>query len=183
VSQSSPRNPLRARPGLRPLLGGALLVVAALAIALVVGRSHAPTLSAAIPHLTEVSAKPFLVSGGGPSLVFDTPSHRIHCGDVSSSEIGCVVDHYTFSNPPDVHDCASEAVYGGGFFMTKGRPVPICTQDDLWGQFGKGVPVLAYGDQVQFGGYVFMSQPSGVTVVDLASGDGFTINQAAYQLF
>jgi hypothetical protein len=137
-----------------------------------------------------------------PKVLYDdldmkSPSGNIFCGvDLPSQGaalyLGCILNHHTYKDPPDTEHCAGTpgtgedgGIYGGGFtFDSAGKISVMCTQS---GPFGQSDPAhtrtLPYGHSITFHGFIFISQSSGLSVVDLATRHGFRVNLNSYSLF
>jgi hypothetical protein len=174
----------------------ALLVVAVVAVvaltARVGGKPSAAGSSAPAPSGTSSGA---VDPGTGATLVdagqfgadgprFATPSRNISCQmtDPSSAIAGaarCDVAQRFWQIGPKPADCAGE--YGAGAAVSgTGKGELTCVTDTV---ADPGLQVLQYGQAVSYGGIVCDSQETGVRCVNAASGHGFRVSRASYDLF
>lgn len=185
------RGPLVAAIAVVALLVLAVVAVVALT-ARVGGRPSAAGSSAPAPSGTSSGT---VDPGTGATLVdagqfgadgprFATPTRNISCQvtDPSSTSAGaarCDVAQRTWQIGPKPADCVGE--YGAGAAVSgTGKGELTCVTDTV---ADPGLQVLQYGQAVSYGGIVCDSQETGVRCVNAASGHGFRVSRASYDLF
>jgi hypothetical protein len=185
------RGPLVAAIAVAALLVLAVVAVVALT-ARVGGKPSAAGSSAPAPSGTSSGT---VDPGTGATLVdagqfgadgprFATPSRNISCQmtDPSSTSAGtarCDVAQHTWQIGPKPADCAGE--YGAGAAVSgTGKGELTCLTDTV---ADPGLQLLQYGQAVSYGGIVCDSQETGVRCVNAASGHGFRVSRASYDLF
>jgi len=112
---------------------------------------------------------------------FSTPSRNIACSmsDGPTGETRCDVAQHTWQLPPKPPDCTLD--YGGGAVLTgTGRGELTCAGDTV---ADPSLAVLPYGQAVVYGGVVCVSRESGVRCTNPATGHGFRVARASYELF
>ncbi|HEX3259782.1 MAG TPA: DUF6636 domain-containing protein [Pseudonocardia sp.] len=130
--------------------------------------------------LTLVDVAPF--GADGPR--FTTPSRNISCRLTDTSPTGdgearCDVAQTTWSLPPKPADCAG--AWGGGASVSGPERARLtCASDTV---ADPGLRVLEYRQAVSYGGVVCDSQETGVRCVNRATGHGFRVARASYDLF
>ena len=130
--------------------------------------------------LTLVDVAPF--GADGPR--FTTPSRNISCRLTDTSPTGdgearCDVAQTTWSLPPEPADCAG--AWGGGASVSGAERARLtCASDTV---ADPGLRVLEYRQAVSYGGVVCDSQETGVRCVNRATGHGFRVARASYDLF
>jgi hypothetical protein len=196
-----PRRPSRARRG------ALLAVVAVVLLGAVVGAvalttrgggallTTAPRAGAPPGVPSAPAASGTLDPGTGATLVdaaafgvdgprFTTPTGNIACQMTDTSPTGdgearCDVAERTWPVPPKPADCTG--AYGGGASVSgAGKGMLTCAGDTV---ADPGLRVLAYGQAVAYGGIVCDSQETGVRCVNRATGHGFRVARASYDLF
>jgi hypothetical protein len=130
--------------------------------------------------LTLVDVAPF--GADGPR--FTTPSRNISCQLTDTSPTGdgdarCDVAQSTWPLPPKPADCTGN--WGGGAAVSGAeRGTLTCATDTV---ADPDLRVLEYRQAVSFGGVVCDSQETGVRCVNRATGHGFRVARASYDLF
>jgi hypothetical protein len=130
--------------------------------------------------VTLVDVAPF--GADGPR--FTTPSRNIACRLTDTSPTGdgdarCDVAQTTWPLPPKPTDCAG--TWGGGASVSGAERAQLtCASDTV---ADPGLRVLAYRQAVSYGGVVCDSQETGVRCVNRATGHGFRVARASYDLF
>lgn len=115
---------------------------------------------------------------GGAYPNFQTPSGNIACL-MSAEETRCDVLERTWQVPPAPADCV--LAYGTGATVAgTGSGELACASDTVAAQ---GLAVLNYGEALDAGGVVCVSQQTGVRCTNRATGHGFQVARASYQLF
>jgi uncharacterized protein DUF6636 len=111
---------------------------------------------------------------------FQTPSKNIACQyfDIDGQNaLRCDISQMN-ARPPRPADC--ELDWGEAFEMTaKGSAEPICHGDTV---FDPQLPVLAYGEVWQRGGFTCRSEPTGLTCFN-AMQHGFSLSRATQKVF
>ena len=152
--------------------------------------------SATSPTAPPSTSPPDVTIGGtpGPELVTGPPSISDDVEDLAqfsspTGNIGCVVStefavceigQYEFPLPPKPADCRGD--WAATFELTEQSPVPTvgaCQTDTQLGSPDQ----LAYGSTTVVGDFACLSQDSGMTCWNPATGHGFTVSRAAYALF
>ena len=129
---------------------------------------------------TLVDLAPF----GADAPRFTTPSRNISCQltDTSPTSDGaarCDVAQSSWPLPPKPADCAGN--WGGGVAVSAAEKAQLtCASDTV---ADPGLEVLAYGQAVSYGGIVCDSQETGVRCVNRATGHGFRVARASFDLF
>lgn len=129
---------------------------------------------------TLVDTAPF--GADGPR--FTTPSGNISCqmSDTSATSDGdarCDVAQRSWQAPPKPADCAGD--YGAGATVSGAEKAQLtCATDTV---ADPDLEVLQYGQAVSYGGVVCDSQETGVRCVNRATGHGFRVARASYDLF
>jgi Family of unknown function (DUF6636)/Protein kinase domain len=129
---------------------------------------------------TLVDVSPF--GADGPR--FTTPSRNISCQLTDTSSTGdgearCDVAQTTWPLPPKPTDCAG--AWGGGASVSGAERARLtCASDTV---ADPELQVLAYGQGLSYGGVVCDSQETGVRCVNRATGHGFRVARASYDLF
>ena len=206
----APPTPAGRRRSSRGRLVGLLAVVALLLVGGVVGAvaltsrssggvltttttTTAPPTAAAAPTTTPATGN--VDPGTGLTLVdvapfgadgprFTTPSRNISCRLTDTSPTGdgearCDVAQTTWSLPPKPADCAG--AWGGGAAVSGAEPARLTCASDIAAD--PGLRVLEYRQAVSYGGVVCDSQETGVRCVNRATGHGFRVARASYDLF
>ena len=204
----APPTPAGRRRSSRGRLVGLLAVVALLLVGGVVGavaltsRSSGGVLTTTATPPPSAAAAPTAVPatgsvdpGTGLTLVdlapfgadgprFTTPSRNISCRLTDTSPTGdgearCDVAQTTWSLPPEPADCAG--AWGGGASVSGAERARLtCASDTV---ADPGLRVLEYHQAVSYGGVVCDSQETGVRCVNRATGHGFRVARASYDLF
>jgi len=198
--------PARPRRSSRGRLVALLAVVAVLLVGGVVGaialtsrsgggvRTTAPSASA-VAAPTAAPATGSVDPGTGLTLVdvapfgadgprFTTPSRNIACLLTDTSPTGdgearCDVAQTTWPLPPKPADCAG--AWGGGASVSGVERAQLtCASDTV---ADPGLRVLEYHQAVSYGGVICDSQETGVRCVNRATGHGFRVARASYDLF
>ena len=198
--------PARPRRSSRGRLVALLAVVAVLLVGGVVGaialtsrsgggvRTTAPSASA-VAAPTAAPATGSVDPGTGLTLVdvapfgadgprFTTPSRNISCQLTDTSPTGdgearCDVAQTTWPLPPKPADCTG--AWGGGASVSGAERAQLtCASDTV---ADPGLRVLEYRQAVSYGGVVCDSQETGVRCVNRATGHGFRVARASYDLF
>jgi len=199
--------PARPRRSSRGRLVALLAVVAVLLVGGVVGtialtsRSGGGVLTTTVPSASAVAAPTAAPAtgsvdpGSGLTLVdlapfgadgprFTTPSRNISCQLTDTSPTGdgdarCDVAQTTWPLPPKPADCAG--AWGGGASVSGAERAQLtCASDTV---ADPGLRVLEYRQAVSYGGVVCDSQETGVRCVNRATGHGFRVARASYDLF
>ena len=204
----APPTPAGRRRSSRGRLVGLLAVVALLLVGGVVGAvaltsrssggvltttTTAPPTAAAAPTTTPATGN--VDPGTGLTLVdvapfgadgprFTTPSRNISCRLTDTSPTGdgearCDVAQTTWSLPPKPADCAG--AWGGGAAVSGAERARLTCASDTAAD--PGLRVLEYRQAVSYGGVVCDSQETGVRCVNRATGHGFRVARASYDLF
>jgi len=205
----APPTPAGRRRSSRGRLVGLLAVVALLLVGGVVGAvaltsrssggvlttttTTAPPTAAAAPTTTPATGN--VDPGTGLTLVdvapfgadgprFTTPSRNISCQLTDTSPTGdgearCDVAQTTWSLPPKPADCAG--AWGGGAAVSGAERARLTCASDTAAD--PGLRVLEYRQAVSYGGVVCDSQETGVRCVNRATGHGFRVARASYDLF
>jgi hypothetical protein len=183
------------------------LVTAAVLVAAVIGavvltsrNGGAPTgAPQPVPPAAPSSAAPpsagALDPGTGTTLVdvtpfgadgprFTTPSRNISCrltdtSSTSDGEARCDVAQQSWPLPPKPADCTGS--WGGSVTVSGPEPARLnCIGDTV---ADAGLRVLEYGQALSYGGIVCDSRETGVRCVNRATGHGFRVARASYDLF
>ena len=130
--------------------------------------------------LTLVDVAPF--GADGPR--FTTPSRNISCQLTDTSPTGdgearCDVAQTTWPLPPKPADCTG--AWGGGASVSGAERAQLTCGSDTVAD--PGLRVLEYRQAVSYGGVVCDSQETGVRCVNRATGHGFRVARASYDLF
>jgi eukaryotic-like serine/threonine-protein kinase len=197
--------PARPRRSSRGRLVALLAVVAVLLVGGVVGaialnsRSGGGVLTTTPPSPTAAAAPTAATAsidpGTGLTLVdvapfgadgprFTTPSRNISCRLTDTSPTGdgaarCDVAQTTWPLPPKPADCAG--AWGGGASVSGAERAQLTCAGDTVAD--PGLRVLEYRQAVSYGGVVCDSQETGVRCVNRATGHGFRVARASYDLF
>jgi hypothetical protein len=129
---------------------------------------------------TLVDLAPF----GADAPRFTTPSRNISCQLTDTSPTGdgdarCDVAQSSWPLPPKPADCTGN--WGGGVSVSAAEKAQLtCASDTV---ADPGLQVLAYGRAVSYGGIVCDSRETGVRCVNRATGHGFRVARASYDLF
>lgn len=115
---------------------------------------------------------------GAGSATFATPSGNITCA-MTADGTRCDVLERTWQIPPKPADCLLD--YGSGTILQPGQPGQLLCAGNTVAD--PSLPVLAYGETVRFAGVECASRQTGVRCTDTASGHGFEVARAAYQVF
>ena len=194
--------PRRRRAQVVALVVVALVVVAGIAAAVLLTARVEGTPTSAGPAPAGPSAQAsataptgVLDPGTGATLVdaaqfgadgprFTTPSRNISCqmtdtSAASDGDVRCDVAERGWQIPPKPADCTG--AYGTGAVVSgAGKAQLTCATDTV---ADPGLQVLQYGQAVSFGGVVCDSQETGVRCVNRATGHGFRVARASYDLF
>ncbi len=81
--------------------------------------------------------------------------------------------------PPKPADCTGS--WGGGASVSGAEKARLTCVDDTVAD--PGLRVLGYGQAVSYGGIVCDSRETGVRCVNRATGHGFRVARASYDLF
>jgi hypothetical protein len=183
-------------------VAAAVLIGAVVAVVALTSRTGG-TLTAAAPSATLAPVAPptaapttgTLDPGTGATLVdlapfgadaprFTTPSRNISCQLTDTSPTGdgdarCDVTQSSWPLPPKPADCAGN--WGGGVSVSAAEKAQLtCASDTV---ADPGLQVLPYGRAVSFGGILCDSQETGVRCVNRATGHGFRVARASFDLF
>lgn len=208
-----PVMPAPARPAVRParrwwwrpgLVVAAAVVTAAVVItvALVLGgrqgsgvdpAAAAPTAAPAAPGTAQPTSGPPRTTAAAPGGVTDvatdsrfgtgtarfaTPSGNIGCA-LSPGEVRCDVLQRTWDVPPAPADCP--AAYGTGAVLSGTAAGQLtCAGDTV---VDPAAEVLGYGEAVRLGSVTCVSRETGLRCEDDATGHGFSVARASYELF
>lgn len=108
---------------------------------------------------------------------FATPSRNIKCL-MYEDVVTCDVLDNTWSLPPTPSECGSH--FGNSVLLTgTGRGALACSGHMLGGD----PAVLGYGKAVEQGGITCTSRRAGLRCSNTATGHGFTVSHAAYDVF
>lgn len=162
--------------------GGGVLTTTAPSASAVAAPTVAPATGSVDPGsgLTLVDLAPF--GADGPR--FTTPSRNISCQLTDTSPTGdgdarCDVAQTTWPLPPKPADCAG--AWGGGASVSGAERAQLtCASDTV---ADPGLRVLEYRQAVSYGGVVCDSQETGVRCVNRATGHGFRVARASFDLF
>ncbi len=109
---------------------------------------------------------------------FASPSRNIACA-MTTEQVRCDVAQNTWQLPPEPADCA--AAYGRGAVLSgSGRGELSCISDTV---ADPALPVLPYDQGVRFAGVVCTSLQTGLRCTNTATGHGFRLARASYDLF
>lgn len=203
--QQPPRRSSRGRLVALLAVVAVVLVGAVVAVVALTGRTGGGAPTAAGPTATLVPLDPpataaapassTLDPGTGATLVdlapfgadgprFSTPSRNISCRLTDTSSTGdgdarCDVTQNSWPLPPKPADCSG--AWGGGASVSGAAKAELtCASDTV---ADPGLRVLAYGQALSYGGVVCDSQETGVRCVNRATGHGFRVARASYDLF
>jgi hypothetical protein len=109
---------------------------------------------------------------------FATPSRNIACM-MTADEVRCDVAQRTWQTPPKPADCIGD--FGNGASVTGPGPGRLTCAGDTVAD--PALTVLAYGQGVRFGGVVSVSRETGMRCTNEATGHGFRVARASYDLF
>jgi hypothetical protein len=139
------------------------------------GRSFKMALALSL----SLSAAPAATAQDAP-VGFRTPSKNIACQFFvldGQTTLRCDIVEVA-TRPPRPADCDLD--WGDAFEMTmKGPPASVCHGDTVR---DPALPVLAYGEVWQRGGFTCRSEQSGLTCFN-AMQHGFSLSRAAQKLF
>jgi hypothetical protein len=130
------------------------------------------------------------LSAYGDDIDLRSPSGNIHCGiDLPSNSMGqaagCYLDHYTYT-PPQPNPCAtpdggSDAAYGGLWSLeANGVASAVCYQGMQFGGGDNTARMLPYGHSLTFGGYIFISESTGMSIVKISTRHGVKLNLSSW---
>lgn len=189
----------RRRPWLIPVaVAVAVLLLAGVGLAayLLVGNSRGNTVAAPpAPSATDApspAAGPSTDPTAGATIIdartdgrfgtdlarFATPSRNIAC-QLSAESARCDVAQRSWQTPPKPADCAGD--YGGGATLSgSGSGALTCAGDTV---ADPSLVVLDYGQGVRFDDVVCVSRETGLRCQNTATGHGFRVARASYDLF
>jgi hypothetical protein len=130
------------------------------------------------------------LSGYGDDIDLRSPSGNIHCGiDLPTNPMGaaegCYLDHYTYT-PPQPNPClggdgTSDAAYGGLWTLdADGVGNAICYQGMEFGAGDNTARILPYGHTLSYGGYIFISESTGMSIVKISTRHGVKLNLSSW---
>jgi hypothetical protein len=140
-------------------------------------------------------------AGSSNDLYLTSPSRNTSCvllvDGVMSQEsagnsvmVGCLLGvSYSFKDPPEPESCTSdpsvELVFGGGFVLgPTGVPSDACWNATEFGQdWGNQRLSLPYGHSLTYRGYIFLSETTGMSVIDVATRHGFKLSPTSYTFY
>jgi hypothetical protein len=138
----------------------------------------APTPTAAVP---DPAAGATLVTDGrfgAGQPRFAAPSRNIAC-QMTADGVRCDVVQRTWKLPPAPPGC-QQAFGTGAVLAGSGLGALSCAGDTV---ADPALKVLAYGEAVQTGSVVCVSRETGMRCTNAATGHGFQVARAAYELF
>lgn len=116
---------------------------------------------------------------GSSSAAFRTPSGNIMC-NLMESRAECVVLDNSWDLPAPPAECVNQDIEFGSFVLFRdGMPAELSCRGDAPAEG----PVLSYGRSVELGSVACRSEEDGVTCTDSATGHGFKVNRASYDLY
>jgi hypothetical protein len=129
----------------------------------------------------------------GDNIDLRSPSGNIHCGvdlptNYTGFAVGCYLDHYTYT-PPQPNPCNSDdgfggAAYGGVWSLSaNGAPSADCYQGLEFGGGDNTARILPYGHSLTYDGYIFTSESTGMSIIDVSSGHGVKLNLSSWTEF
>ncbi len=115
---------------------------------------------------------------------FRTPSGNIMCGLIDGTDFGaarCDIAEWTFE-PPPAGECGQLNFSAGSAEVDAEGPayLGLCAGDTVSDPTS---PVLEYGRTAGMGRFGCVSAENGVTCINHATGHGFRISRASYDLF
>jgi eukaryotic-like serine/threonine-protein kinase len=109
---------------------------------------------------------------------FASPSRNIVCA-MTAERVRCDVARTAWQLPPKPTDCAGD--HGRGAVLAgSGAGELSCVSDTV---ADPALTVLPYGEGVRFAGVVCVSRESGLRCTNSATGHGFRVSRASYDLF
>jgi hypothetical protein len=156
-----------------------LLLLAACARDAKPAASPSPSATTPAPVVTTAPpTSPAVVAGG--TRWFRSPSGNIHCAIEDTAAV-CEIREYTYKPPPEPSTC--EFDWGQTVAVTtKPRPEAAfqCVSDSV---YSDKATALAYGATVTHNGFSCASRQDGIQCTHVASGRGFVLGRASYELF
>jgi hypothetical protein len=140
------------------------------------------TFSRLLPYVVAVLLAPGVAPAHAQSspAAFQSPSNNIACqffNDGKRSALRCDIANM-MTNPPRPADCDLE--WGQAFELTaQDGGTRICYGDTI---IDKTLPVLAYGEVWQRGGFTCKSEQTGITCFN-ADRHGFALSRAKQEMF
>jgi hypothetical protein len=113
----------------------------------------------------------------GNTSFFITPSKNIGCA-VAMTDARCDIGDRSWTTPPKPASCMLD--YGNGMDVNANGAVVSCEGDTV---LNRTQDVLQYGYGIRNGQMQCISQSTGVTCEDVATGHGFTLAKEAYTVF
>jgi hypothetical protein len=109
---------------------------------------------------------------------FASPTRNISCAMISD-QVRCDLVQTTWTLPPKPADC--RGAYGAGAVLGGSTAGELsCVTDTI---ADPALPVLPYGQGVRFAGVVCVSSETGMRCQNTATGHGFRVARASYDLF
>lgn len=154
------------------------------AVVTVTETAGSPAADLGAASTQDLNLPPAIEPGASGFSSFQSPSGNIFClilADPGSAWVRCDISDFTYAAP--TQDCGPDVGFHAGSASIEGLAAA-----SIGGCFGDTVadpsyPVLAYGQRAVGGDISCTSTESGMTCQNLASGYGFRLAKATYELF